>query len=87
MVFLDDKRTNFESSFVFPDDVLLQSRSGNDNINLIGPTANCDKQQTFCEDVLNYPIEFVNQALATNSSLLHYGHEDIVSKSIIYYHI
>ncbi|GAB1868614.1 Protein spaetzle [Camponotus japonicus] len=79
--FEDDKRhTNFDSSFVFPDDV-LQARSGNGNgdINLIGPTADCNKQQTFCEDVLNYPKEFVNQALATNSSLLHYAYEDILT--------
>ncbi|XP_011258701.1 uncharacterized protein LOC105252814 [Camponotus floridanus] len=79
--FGDDKRhTNIDSSFVFPDDV-LQARSGNGNgdINLIGPTANCDKQQTFCENVLNYPKEFVNQALATDSSLLQYAYEDILT--------
>lgn len=63
---------------------MLQARSGNDDINLIGPTAKCDMQQTFCEDVSNYPKEFVNQALVINSNLLQYAYEDIVSKSIIY---
>ena len=44
----------------------------------------CDYiKQTFCEDVPDYPQEFVNQMLAKNSSLLHYAYEDVVSKLII----
>lgn len=78
--FGDDKHTNFDSSFVFPDDV-SQARSGRGNyVNAIGPAANCDHmQQTFCEDVPNYPEEFVSQALAKNSSLFHYAYNDVLT--------
>lgn len=76
--FGDDKHTNFDSSFVFPDDG-LQVRNGGGTY-VISPVANCDdKRQTFCEHVPNYPEEFVNQALANNSSLLHYAYEDILT--------
>ncbi|XP_077266047.1 protein spaetzle-like [Temnothorax americanus] len=51
-----------------------QMRSGDDNY--IGMT-HCDhRRQTYCEDVPNYPQEFVNRMLAANSSLLHYASED-----------
>ncbi|KMQ88412.1 protein spaetzle [Lasius niger] len=77
--FGDDKHTNVDSSFVFPNDE-PQARNGNDDyIDVIGPVATCDHvKQTFCEDVSNYPEEFVNQALAKNSSLLHYAYEDVL---------
>ncbi|KYN02694.1 PREDICTED: uncharacterized protein LOC108774065 [Cyphomyrmex costatus] len=38
-------------------------------------------KQTFCEDVPNYPQEFVNQMLAKNSSLLNYAYEDVLALS------
>ncbi|KAL6436723.1 hypothetical protein ACFW04_004866 [Cataglyphis niger] len=76
--FGDNKHTNFDSSFVFPDD-RLQARNGAGTY-IISPAAKCDdKQQTFCEHVPNYPEEFVNQAIANNSSLLHYAYEDILT--------
>lgn len=43
-------------------------------------------KQTFCEDVPNYPTEFVNQMLFKNSSLLRYAYEDVVSRSAIVVH-
>ncbi|XP_029159779.1 uncharacterized protein LOC114931793 [Nylanderia fulva] len=82
----DDKRTIFDSSFVFPNDG-LQLRNDDDSYidDMIDSLsqANCDhKMQTFCEDVPNYPAKIVHQALVRNASLLHYANEDVVSKSI-----
>lgn len=75
IIFKDDKRTNFDRSFVFPNDG-LQAR--NDDYS-IDTAANCDhKMQIFCEDVPNYPEEFVNLALAKNASLLHFAYEDVL---------
>ncbi|XP_018367565.1 PREDICTED: uncharacterized protein LOC108764056 [Trachymyrmex cornetzi] len=42
----------------------------------------CDyTKQTFCEDVPDYPQEFVNQMLAKNSNLIHYAYEDVIALS------
>lgn len=71
----DNKPTNFDNSFVFPNDG-LQARN---DVYSIDTVANCDhKMQTFCEDVPNYPEDFVNQALTKNASLLHYAYEDVL---------
>ncbi|KAL6258337.1 hypothetical protein P5V15_010423 [Pogonomyrmex californicus] len=69
------KKTDLKNDFIFPDE--FQARNSDDNYVQV---ARCnDKKQTFCEDVPYYPIDFVNQAIIRNSSLLHYAHEDIVN--------
>lgn len=79
---LGDVKYSFEKKFVFPD-VKFQIRNTGDNSNAevsVGPVAMCDfLNQTFCEDVPNYPTEFVNRALLMNSTLMHYAHEDIIA--------
>jgi hypothetical protein len=71
----NSKNANSESDFVFPDE--WQTRNGGNNY--IKVTHCDDKKQTFCEYVPYYPEKFVNQALAKNSSLLHYAHEDVIA--------
>ncbi|XP_011695075.1 PREDICTED: uncharacterized protein LOC105454260 [Wasmannia auropunctata] len=52
-----------------------KKRNGNNSDN--AELARCDKNQTFCEDVPNYPQELVNEILAKNPNLLHYAFDDI----------
>ncbi|EGI70030.1 hypothetical protein G5I_01183, partial [Acromyrmex echinatior] len=48
----------------------------------LAEVTHCDYiKQTFCEDVPDYPQEFVNQMLAKNSSLLRYAYEDVIAVS------
>ncbi|EZA59173.1 neurotrophin 1 [Ooceraea biroi] len=77
------KYTKLENNFAFPDEQ-SQAQTGEDrNSNrkiVLSPVAKCnDKNQTFCEDVPNYPTEFVNWALSKNSSLMHYAHRDVIA--------
>ncbi|KAH0954071.1 hypothetical protein HN011_009509 [Eciton burchellii] len=75
------KYVKLENSFVFPDEDFQTRNNINRESNAeINPVMNCShKNQTFCEDVSNYPIEFINEAILKNSSLMHYAHKDIIT--------
>ncbi|XP_011883208.1 PREDICTED: uncharacterized protein LOC105570541 [Vollenhovia emeryi] len=55
---------------------LWQARSGGDNYVQVPRCTHMG--QTFCEDVPDYPQDFVNRMIAKNSSLLSYAQEDVI---------
>lgn len=74
-----------KSNVIFPDhqqSIDVRVHSGNDRVEIrIGSVPVCEGQ-TFCEDVTNYPTEFVTRALAKDASLMHYMNTDRIDAAI-----
>ncbi|XP_011144008.1 uncharacterized protein LOC105185868 isoform X2 [Harpegnathos saltator] len=67
-----------ENNIIFPDEDILQVRTGDDIANLeygLVPTCN---EKNFCEKVPYYPTKLVNEILRNNPSLMNYATVDAV---------
>lgn len=81
------KQRGFNSDVIFPDDdrlrTLINDGKNYAEIRVSETMLRCGKDQLFCENVQNYPKEFVNRMLKENFDLHVYAFEDAVSKLII----